>query len=169
MSKATSSKAARGRKPFSKEGRPRVCGHRTITGTPTPAHRAVRRTGHWRAVRPRPSRPCPAAGGGLPGRQLGRLQPGDKKIERDRGPGCGLGSRAPDVLRGRRDPAGAHPRPGISEGASLPRSSKARSAARKAGSLARLGPGRFGGPGVQDAQGRRCRQAAEGRAPGAGL
>lgn len=46
--------------PFSKAGRPAECpGPWVITGTLAPARRAVRHTGHWRAVRPRCIAPLP--------------------------------------------------------------------------------------------------------------
>lgn len=129
MGKATSSNEARGSTSLRRGG-----------PTPTPARRAVRRTGHWRAVRPRPSRPCSGRRREQPSEQPGKAaavaSARREDIERDRGPGCGLSSPASDVLKGQRGPAGVHLRPGYRRGVS-PGIAKTRPAACKVRSLVR--------------------------------
>lgn len=129
MGKATSSNEARGSTSLRRGG-----------PTPTPARRAVQRTGHWRAVRPRPSRPCSGRRREQPSEQPGKAaavaSARREDIERDRGPGCGVSSPASDVLKGQRGPAGAHLRPGYCRGVS-PGIAKARPAACKVRSLVR--------------------------------
>lgn len=120
------------RQPMSNQGR----AERVDTGlpslTPHGPTRAVWQAGHWRAVRPRPSRPCEGFRREqptevCPGRPAGAASAGKEVID------SSLETRAPDVLRSPRGSAGVHPWPLClrgGRGASLPRPSWCLSLAR---------------------------------------
>ena len=173
MSKATSSKGARGSPFLRRAGRPSVRDPGSSPG-PLPRPAVLFGTpatgGQCDHVA---SRPCPAAGGRSPRRPSGRRQGRQETRSRDRGPGCGLGSQVPQTLS---EAEGARlertPGPGIAGGGWV---------GLRASPPPRPGllPGRLGvwlarglessaAPRVRDAQGRRRRPAAEGRAPARG-
>ncbi|KAM9713856.1 uncharacterized protein ACBT57_019528 isoform 1-T1 [Dama dama] len=87
--------------PFSREGRPvEGTGHWIVTGTLAPARRAVRQTatgGQCDHVHRATARlQAGAARGGLPGDGRGGFR--QETRNRDRGPGCGLGSQIPQTF-----------------------------------------------------------------------
>lgn len=175
MSKATSSKAARGSPFLRRAGRPSV---RDTGSSPGPLPRPAvlfgtpATGGQCDHVHRAPARlQAGAAFGGFPGDCRGGFR--QETRSRNRGPGCGLGSQGLQTFS---EAEGARlertPGPGIAEGGwgALPASPHPRPG---------LLPGRLGvwlawglessaAPKVRDAQGRRRRPAAEGRAPARG-
>lgn len=150
-----------------------------ITGTLAPARRAVRHTGHWRAVRPRCIAPllgCRRAQPSEAFREAAGAASGKRREVGIAAQAAASAHRSPRRSQRPKEPAGAHPRPryrrGWLGGAPCLASSKARPAAWKVGSLARSGPGKFSGPesagraGEEAPSGRRGQSARPGRAAG---
>lgn len=166
MSKATSSKAAGGSSFLRRAVRPSV---RDTGSSPGPLPRPAvlfgtsATGGQCDHVHRAPARlQAGAAFAGLPGDCRGGFR--QETRSRNRGLGCGLGSQGLQTFS---EAEGARlertPGPGIAEGGWGPpclAPSKARPAAWKVGSLARLGPGKFSGP---ESAGRAGEEAPSGR------